>query len=107
MPTSATFVMNSEVDLSTDIVPVAILFVVSVALILLVSVVFIEVEVSDFDSLAESAFCTLSLLLLLHAKTKGRARQTIALFFIIFFFLINWLISKRLAENFMPVKNPY
>jgi hypothetical protein len=60
--------------------------------------------VSDFDSLAESAFCTLSLLLLLHAKTKGSARKIIALFFIIFIFLIKRLISKRIAENFMPVK---
>jgi hypothetical protein len=81
--------------------------VVAVDILLVVSVVFIEVDVSDFDSFAESAFCTLSLLLLLQAKTKGKARKTIALFFIIFFFLIKRLISKRLDENFMPVKNPY
>src|SRR5436853_4039233 len=92
IPPSAVFVINSDVDLSTDVVPVDILFTVSVVFIVFV---FIEFDVSDFASLAESAFCTLSLLLLLQAKTKGKARKIIALFFIIIFFLIKRLFLKK------------
>src|SRR5436190_20666654 len=93
IPTSATFVMNSEVDLSTDIGPVILLPEVEVS-ILLVEVL----DVSIFALLVESAFCTLSFVPLLHAKASGANRIT-AIFFIIFLFLINKFSKKVLQKT--------